>query len=584
MRTSDVRLPELDVTSVPFSRRRSNWAVSYGRAAPCRTDRLYLRYIFGGESTDLYRIELDDDIDYAVEADPSILRMFSPGGGRVEIAMDDKRAARIRGTEVRLTLRLSESISQGGGWQWEQVIPEGRRAGGAQVRAWRAIIRKVKHHVAVISGDAVVHAPWHPRSEGARRHHYCSPIVLEFGPESFEVVLEDYSSEWEPRRYDDSFLDVVDASSSDFTRWHDAAPETADEYADASWLASYVTWSAIVPPAGNFTHPTMLMSKRWMNKAWNWDNYFNAWATAYRDPAYALAQYHLHIDHQHPQGALGDGIDENSVGFTYTKPPVHGWILKRMLEIHPYSDDELEPLYEPLCRWTEWWFRYRDDDRDGVCQYHHGNDSGWDDASAFDVTPPVECPDLSALLVIQMEVLAELAERLGKSSDTEQWRARSRATLETLIEHSWRDGRFVAMQSGTHTTADSGGDSLLCQIPIVLGHRLPGPQRHAIAAALSDEGRFLCEHGLATESARSPHFLPQGYWRGPMWAPAVMMIVDGLMDAGEIDLGREIARRFCDACRTNGFAECYNPLTGASIHDPAYTWAASVFVVLAQLI
>lgn len=584
MNTDSHRMPAIDLHREPFSRRETNWAISFGRLAPCRSDRLYFRYVYGGSSTELYRIDIDGDRDYAVEASPSLLRLKAAKGGTVEIAVAEPRVVRIRVRGATLTLALSESVSSAS--QWEEVFPHLGAAAASErtvraAAAWRAFVRRVKHHITLLSGEAEFDATWQPRSEGSHRHHRCDPFILSF--REAEIAIEDYESEWEFRDYNRSFDDCAADAEADFASWHGTAPDVAPEYAGAAALASYVTWSAIVPAAGNFRHPTMLMSKRWMNNAWNWDNYFNAWASAYRDPSFAMKQYHLHFDLQHPQGALGDGVNENTVGWTYTKPPVHGWILSKMIALHPYSDDEVEPLYEPLCRWTDWWFRYRDDDGDGICQYHHGNDSGWDDASAFDVPPPVESPDLTALLVIQMEVLGDLAERLGRGADAERWRRRSNETLEKLVHHSWRGDRFLAMQSGTHATVDDCGDSLLCQIPIILGHRLPPEQRSALAAALSETGRFLLEHGLATESARSPHFIAEGYWRGPMWAPATLMVVDGLLDAGEKHLALEVAKRFCDACVKGGFAECYNAVTGAPIHDPAYTWAASAFVVLSQL-
>ncbi|MFW6289064.1 MAG: amylo-alpha-1,6-glucosidase [Spirochaetota bacterium] len=582
MSTSTASAVQLNLRQVPFSRRETNWAVSYGRTAPAHADRLYLRYIYGGQSTDLYRIDLADGEEYAVTADPSRLVATAASGGRFEIACEGARGVRLRVTDAPLTLVLSEVIQADASWRWEELFPHVTPRPNAPARtAWRAIVKQVKHRFEALSGSIAVNAPWHRKSEGSHRHHFCSPFEIVLAPGS-EIAIESYSSEWEPHDYSRSFDECADDSARDFLSWHEAGPAVADRHAGAAAIASYTTWSSIVPASGHFVRPTMLMSKRWMNNAWNWDNYFNAWASTLRDPAFALSQFHLHFDHQHRQGALGDGINELTVGWTYTKPPVHGWILRRMVEIHPYRDDEIRPFYEPLVRWTEWWFGYRDDDGDGICQYHHGNDSGWDDATAFDITPPVESPDLTALLVIQMDVLAELAERFGLDADASSWRERADRTLAALIEHSWRGDQFVAMQSGTHEVAENGSDSLLNFIPMVLGRRLPSRQRVAIVSALADEGRFLQPNGLSTESARSDHFLPEGYWRGPMWAPALMMIVDGLYDAGETALAAVIAERFCDACVMGGFAECFNPLTGAPLHDPAYTWTASVFSLLAH--
>jgi putative isomerase len=60
------------------------------------------------------------------------------------------------------------------------------------------------------------------------------------------------------------------------------------------------------------------------------------------------------------------------------------------------------------------------------------------------------------------------------------------------------------------------------------------------------------------------------------------MIYDGLRQLGEDDHAQEVARRFCETCRTSGFAENFNALTGEPVGDKAYTWTASVFLLLAN--
>jgi glycogen debranching enzyme len=176
-----------------------------------------------------------------------------------------------------------------------------------------------------------------------------------------------------------------------------------------------------------------------------------------------------------------------------------------------------------------------------------------------------------------------VAERVGRASEAEDWRKRSADTVRRLLEHSFRDGQFVSLVSGTHKRSD-GGDSLLNYIPIVLGRRLPDEVKDALVAGLADEGRFLTRWGLATESLRSAEFLPEGYWRGPIWPPAMLLIVDGLADAGERELAADLARRFCDLCAHAGMGECFNALTGECHTDPAYTWAASAYRLLSAQI
>ena len=125
-------------------------------------------------------------------------------------------------------------------------------------------------------------------------------------------------------------------------------------------------------------------------------------------------------------------------------------------------------------------------------------------------------------------------------------------------------------------------DSLLNFLPLVLGERLPTDLRRPLIAGLLAPGRFLTDFGLATESPASPRYEPDGYWRGPIWAPPQLLIADGLQRMGEDPAARTIARRFCHAVAQSGCAENFDARTGAGLRDRAYTWTASVFLIFAR--
>jgi len=102
----------------------------------------------------------------------------------------------------------------------------------------------------------------------------------------------------------------------------------------------------------------------------------------------------------------------------YSKPPIHGWALQWMMEHGGYSDAEhLAEAYEPISKWTEWYFRYRDTNGDGLPEYNHGNDSGWDNSTVMLSGIPVETPDLDSFLILQMDALSVMARKLGKEQD-----------------------------------------------------------------------------------------------------------------------------------------------------------------------
>jgi glycogen debranching enzyme len=355
-------------------------------------------------------------------------------------------------------------------------------------------------------------------------------------------------------------------------------PPAPADYKDASALAAYVNWASVVAPAGHITRTVMLMSKNWMSRIWSWDHCFNALALVEKDPQFAWDQLMVFVDNQHPQGVFPDSLGHTTQVWSFCKPPIHGWTLKLMMECTSWIDtDRLQEIFEPLCRWTDWWFNYRDEDQDGLPQYNHGNDSGWDNATVFDQGMPVEGPDLAAFLVIQMDTLAEAAARIGRRADSQRWKDRADELLNRLIAHSWNGEQFVSRHALTHEV--TGTDSLINFLPLLLGERLPAEIQTKMVAGLR---RFITDHGLATENPTSAQYDADGYWRGPIWAPPTMMIVYGLNSIGQRKLAEDISRKFCEMVCQSGMAENFDALTGAGLRDGAYTWTSSIFSVLAH--
>ena len=253
------------------------------------------------------------------------------------------------------------------------------------------------------------------------------------------------------------------------------------------------------------------------------------------------------------------------------------------MQASPFFRDRkrLAEIYEPLSRWTNWWFQFRDDDGDGLPQYNHGNDSGWDNATPFLAGVPLEAPDLQAHLVVQMDVLADIAKRIGKPADARRWKVRADEHLAHMLKAFWREDHLVAYRSGDTNMKPAPGDSSFLFLPIVLGQRLPKDIQTRLLDGLKESGRFLTKYGLATESVRSSLYEPDGYWRGPIWAPSTMLFVEGIAAVGDKAFADELSRRFADALANSQMPENFDALTGKDRRDPGYTWTSSVYLMLA---
>jgi glycogen debranching enzyme len=559
-----------DLHEIPFSRYGSFLALSRREPPRVETSGLYLRSVRGlSKPRECFRLEIlhhGKPVEFREVIEPHLLRLEADGGF-AEICFATRNVVRIRGEGLSLRL-TTEALGQ-----FDNALP--RYGDRWQVVLYR---QRVKLMVTSLQGHVEVDAPW----EVAR----CSRLSLEFqpGPENvFETAIEDCPSEWTRKDYSLSFEKCVSRVSAEFHDWLKKCPRAPRNLAKTRELAAYLNWSCVVGPDGHLERPTMLMSKNKMTNCWSWDHCFNAIALSYENPQCAWDQFMTLFDHQNEDGALPDSINDAQETWSFCKPPIHGWTLKRMMERTDWIQTaQLREAYEPLCRWTDWWFNFRDDSENGLPQYNHGNDSGWDNATVFDDgVLPVEGPDLAAFLVFQMNVLSEVASKIGRKKEEKVWQLRSYELLQKMVDHMWRGDRFVAPSTHTDRLPDSS-DCLLMFMPLILGSMLPREVREALVAGVRQSGRFFTKFGLATESPESPKYEADGYWRGPIWAPSTMLLVDGLAHSGQEGLAGEVARRFCKMCSNSGFAENFDALTGEGLRDLAYTWTSSVWLILAN--
>jgi hypothetical protein len=412
----------------------------------------------------------------------------------------------------------------------------------------------------------VMSAVLHPPADGA--------------PAAF-ALRELPECDWDGVAPAEDFDAVRAARAAEFAAFLDGMPAVPDEFADTRVQAAYVLWASSVGKAGFLKRPALLMSKNWMNRIWSWDHCFNALALAPGHPDLAWDSFCSLFDHQDASGKLPDYASEGEVIWAYVKPPVHGWTLKRLADTGVFSDDRIAWGYDRVARWTRWWLERRDRNRNGLCEYDHGRDSGQDNSTAFMIPPPVETGDLAALLAVQCDALADIARRLGKpESEVAEWTRISDSLIDAM-DRLLFDGDGRPLVRVAYTGETYSPDALLTRVPVILGKRLPERLRAPLLAELESD-KFLTEWGYATESPASPHYQSDGYWLGSIWAPTTLFIFEGLRGCGREDLAREVAMRFCRLCKKSGFAECFDAITGEGQRDRAYTWTASIFFLLAE--
>lgn len=557
----------LDLTKGQFSRRGSYLAISHIGRDRRRFDNLNIRTMHGNrEPLEVFEIEFfkedGEKLNGSEEAGPAVLSIEKKES-RAEICFEDTKTLRIRGTHciVRLTLKNAG---------YDHAIACGENAWVINNSA------QYNHYcVSMIEGNISVKAPW--------QSVCCPKISVEFRPGQdgvFDASLEEFMLNPRAREHKDTFCECADRVGKEFEAFLSAMPPCPGEFADARELAAYALWSSYVSAEGNYKREALLMSKNWMNCVWSWDHCFNTMALSCGLPKEAWDQFMIVFDMQHESGALPDFINDRAILWNFTKTPIHGWTLSWLYRRGRLSQEQIRESYEPLIRWTDWWFQWRDYDGDGMPQCNHGNDSISDNCTVFDKGCPLETPVLAAFLILQLDYLSEAAELLGKPEEAEDFRNRADALMEQFLKHFWDGNRLIARLSGTHEAVEA--DSIYLYVPIVLGKRLPEEIRAWLLEGLKKEGYLLTQFGFATESPESPLYESDSYCRGPVWAMITMMVTEGLRACGEEEFVSEVAGRFCRMVKKSGMAECFDALTGEGLRDPSYTWTASVFLVLAS--
>ncbi|MGP4006851.1 amylo-alpha-1,6-glucosidase [Streptomyces sp. 4N124] len=569
--TADRSGPPFSVHDVPFSTYGSWFDISPVVAEKTYAEDLHLVSHQNGMHAVLRLVPLDvaagDRAETRVEATPGLLSWVGRNG-RVDLAYESPDTVRLRGSGLGIgVFAAARTLTPFSGTYFFHD-PAARGHVFSSYETGR------RYRVTVLSGTVTDTAGAQALSSADR-----GVAVTAEADGVWEIAIDELDTSRPPYASSAAFDEVVEAARRSFVDFVDAVAPWRSAATPAAELAVYVVWSATVRPTGLISRPAVLMSKHWMDKVWSWDHCFNALALAPGRPELALDQFALPFDHQDASGALPDSVTHSEVLYNFVKPPIHGWAfghLRRRLSTPP-GTAELAETYDRLERWTRFWLTARRAPHDALPYYQHGNDSGWDNATTFDPERVVVTADLSAFLVLQLRELADIAAELGKDDEALRWSRMAGEIQTALLEQLWTGERFVARSATTGDTWSSA--SLLDLMPIALGEHLPPD----VSSALADHIKaHLTPYGLATELTTSPHYLADGYWRGPIWAPATVLVEDGLRRAGHHRLADDISARFRALCETHGFAENFDALTGTGLRDRAYTWTASSYLLLAE--
>lgn len=329
---------------------------------------------------------------------------------------------------------------------------------------------------------------------------------------------------------------------------------------------------------------------------WGWDSWKHAVALAGFAPELAKNQVRAMFDYQTPEGMVIDCIYTNKSENNErdSKPPLAAWAVQ---QIYKTTGDVsfVKEMYPKLLKYYQWWYKYRDNNRNGVCEFGSVDgtaeaaawESGMDNAIRFDDATMVkngigawsfnqESVDLNAYLAFEYIQLKELA-AIAQQSFTELDRK------EQIINYFFDDekGFFFDRRLIDGTFVHEEGCEAF--IPFWAGI---ATQKQADRANkyFADPNKFATYIPLPTVSADNPKFTSNGYWRGPIWLDQVYFGIRGLRNYGYQELADQYTQRVFD--RLKGLKEDapihenYDTHTGGRLKSPNFSWSAAHLLMM----
>ncbi|WP_299745746.1 amylo-alpha-1,6-glucosidase [uncultured Rossellomorea sp.] len=404
-------------------------------------------------------------------------------------------------------------------------------------------------------------------------------ITQNEGDKDFLCVIEDVPTHGAvPEKREYTFEAALEKSTNHFSAFLSKQPDVPEGYEQTLREAAYLNWTCIVNEQGLLKRKAMYMSNANFPGVWSWDNAFNGLALAGVDNELAWDQIQLLFDHQDDKGQIPGSVSDSTIRWNFSKPPVQGLFVLKMMEKMSLSTGQLETIYSQTKRHVEFYLQYKDFNGDGICEYHHGNDSGQDNSTVFRDANIIDSPDLTAFLIKSMDMLAVVSGKLEHEEDKRYWEREAERYTKKFCEYFLVDDLPVARFTRDGKMIESQGSLPL--VSIILADKLPEAPRKKMIEVLSSD-RYLTKWGIASEAIDSPLYEEDAYWRGPIWAPTTLLFVEAFEECGEFELATEVARKFLDLCKHGGFAENFHAETGEGLRDLAHTWTSSVFIHLA---
>ncbi len=359
-------------------------------------------------------------------------------------------------------------------------------------------------------------------------------------------------------------------------------------------------WKA---PYGDLFHDGLFPSSSvsYFNGFWAWDSWKHSAALIFFNEELAKDQIRAMFDHQTENGMIPDCIysDSKENNLLNTKPPLASWAVD---EIYKATQDTLfiEELFPKLVSYHNWWYKERDIDNNGLCEYGATDnhliggkwESGMDNAVRFDSSKLLkkaegiysldqESSDLNSFLYQEKRILAKFAGLLRLKKDSIIYISEA-GSLKEKINKIFYDPDTKYFYDRNITTGKlikkQGSEGW---IPL-FSEACDKEKAKYIIATMTDTSKFGTYIPFPTLSKAEPEF-SLGYWRGTVWLDQIQFALKGMRNYGYNDLADKYSYLVFERLEgimnsDKSIRENYNPIDGKGLRANNFSWSAAALL------
>ncbi|MBL4745235.1 MAG: trehalase [Flavobacteriaceae bacterium] len=346
---------------------------------------------------------------------------------------------------------------------------------------------------------------------------------------------------------------------------------------------------------------------KWFHGFWAWDSWKHAAGLAKYNSELAKNQMRTMFEYQSENGFVVDCIFRDTSiekhNYRDTKPPLAAWAVSKIIQ-EDDAVDFIKEMYPKLKLYHSWWYKNRDYDQDGLCEYGATDgtlvaakwESGMDNAVRFDTSKILktsedayslnqESVDLNAYLYAEKLYLSELALKIGLKDDSDHY-LKEATILKLKIQSQFydeEDGWFYDTSLDGKTKIKVKG----CEGWLPLwANAATATQASRVKEVMMDPAEFFTKVPFQTLSASDPKFNPmEGYWRGPNWLDQSYFGIVGLQNYGFDKEAQKATVQLLKGAagileKGPSIRENYHPISGEGLNAQNFSWSAAHVLML----